>query len=73
MNNSELERFSQEEIDSIRQSYGISQGEFVLALHSRIDAVKNQLGVAQAVKLLQPALRENLIVLCSGEIGWGVL
>lgn len=57
----------QEEKVQIRNQMGISADKTVIALHSRIDSVKNHEAVVEAVGMLTPQEREGILILCSGE------
>lgn len=66
---SKLTPLTDEEKTRIRQEFGIAANKKVVALHSRITAVKGQMEVAKAVNMLDAKLRKDLVVLCSGEKG----
>ena len=66
---SKLTPLEDEEKSKIRQDFGIDANKTVVALHSRITAVKGQMEVAKAVNMLDAELRKELVVLCSGEKG----
>ena len=51
----------------LRKQMGIPVDKVVVALHSRVDPVKNHEAVVEAVGMLAPYEREKLMVLCSGE------
>lgn len=63
----ELEPVSQEEKTNLRRGYGIDNDKLVISLHSRIDAVKNHLAVAEALNMLPDEARNKIVVLCSGN------
>lgn len=58
---------NQEEKAQLRKELGIPVDKTVVALHSRIDEVKNHKAVVEAVGMLAAQERERLMVLCSGE------
>ena len=58
---------NREEKLQLRKQMGIPADNVVVALHSRIDPVKNHEAVVEAVGMLTPQERERLIILCSGE------
>ena len=65
----ELTPLEDEEKSRIRHEFGIDTNKTVVALHSRITAVKGQMEVAKSVNMLDAKLRKNLVVLCSDEKG----
>ena len=56
-----------EEKVQLRKQMGIPADKVVVALHSRIDSVKNHEAVVEAVGMLTPDERKKCMVLCSGE------
>lgn len=58
---------NREEKVQLRKQMGIPADKVVVALHSRIDPVKNHEAVVEAVGMLTHQERERLIILCSGE------
>ena len=64
---SKLIPLDNEEKTRIRQEFGIDSKKTVVALHSRITAVKGQLEVAKALNMLNLKLRKDIVILCSGE------
>lgn len=62
-----LTKPSPEERSRLRERFGIPEGRTVVAMHSRIAAVKNHLAMVEAVRLLSDAERARLLILCSGE------
>lgn len=66
---SKLTPLDADEKKKIRQEFGIAANKTIVALHSRITAVKGQMEVAKAVNMLDSRLRDELVILCSGEKG----
>ena len=64
---SKLTPLSSEEKTRIRQEFGIDSNKTVVALHSRITAVKGLMEVAKAVNMLDIKQRKDIVILCSGE------
>lgn len=58
---------SQEERVQVRKQMEIADDQIVVALHSRIDSVKNHEAVVEAVGLLTPQERKKLVIVCSGQ------
>lgn len=58
---------NREEKVQLRKQMGIPADKVVVALHSRIDPVKNHEAVVEAVGMLTSDERGKLMVLCSGE------
>lgn len=56
-----------QEKKTLRVKFGISEDSVVIALHSRIEEVKNHLAVVEALQLLAEKDRSRLTLLCSGE------
>ncbi len=55
-----------EEKRIVRKKWDIPEGSIVFSLHSRIEEVKNQLLIVEAVKRLDKEERKKVIILCSG-------
>lgn len=67
VDNKQLEPLTDTEKEEVRNRFSIPLNRIVVALHSRITTVKNQMAVAQAVVMLPEAIRNKLLILCSGE------
>lgn len=62
-----LSLLSKEEAAAQRKAWNIPEENYVVVLHSRIDEVKNQLLVVEAVRQLDEHEKAKLTVVCSGE------
>lgn len=58
---------SKEEIDECKHKWNIPQENLVIALHSRIDVVKNHLLVVEAINQLSDEEKKKITVICSGQ------
>ncbi|MBR3792000.1 MAG: glycosyltransferase family 4 protein [Clostridia bacterium] len=62
-----IERLSDDEIIEIKKEWNIPDGKYVIVMHSRIDKVKNQIIVVEAINELPDSIKQQIIVVCSGE------
>ena len=62
----QLSPLNDQEMDDIRREWNIPKENLVIALHSRIDQVKNHLLVVEAIELLPEEMRKKVTVVCSG-------
>lgn len=62
-----LAALTTEEIKHQKELWSIPEDKYVLALHSRIDPVKNHLLMVDAVARLSDKAKAKIVVVCSGE------
>ena len=58
---------SLQEKTELREKWNLPDGTIVLAMHCRIDEVKNHMVVVEALKHLPDSIRNNFVVVCSGS------
>lgn len=63
----ELGELSQEEKERLRRKWEIPEDKIILALHSRIEEVKNHMLVVKTAAELSDKTKEKLLFLCSGS------
>ena len=66
---SELYPLSYEERCEQKRTWDIPDNKYVIAMHSRIDKVKNHLLLVEALHQLNDTVKGKLVVVCSGEKG----
>lgn len=64
---SRLLPLSDTERKSLKEKWNIGEDKIVVAIHSRIAAVKNHILVAEALNKLSLEQRKNIVVVCSGD------
>lgn len=64
---SQLDPVTAEERSKAREAMRIPADKVVIALHSRIASVKNHEAVVEAVGMLTPKERGQVLIICSGE------
>lgn len=55
------------EINQVKNEWAISKDKIIIAMHSRIDSIKNHRLVVEAVNLLEDYEKEKIQIVCSGE------
>ena len=64
---SKLLPLSDNEQKNLKALWNIDEEKIIVAIHSRIAAIKNHILVAEALNKLPPQQREKIVVVCSGD------